>query len=418
MSAGPQQNWIGRKMKIGRYGRKPALAAGVLCALVALSACGAGSSSQSDGGSADTKGGIPVGLLNQGQGASALPDVAAGVQAAVSYLNANGGIDGKKINLISCEDDGTPATSIACANRFVQEKVAAVVEGIDLGSDSAVPILAGANIPLVGHTAFGPVQSDSSDAFFFGAAPGAYFAGPAVVVAKNMGLKSLAFTDVDAPPVRAYVNSVLEPVAKAQGLKLYVNYFPASAPNYSSVMASLLAGHPGAVLFIASQQDCTGLLQAARNLDYKGKILAGSCTDFINANPAAAEGVFTASDLYQDGDSNLPADKKAELAIYDAAMANNEQYKDGFSQDSFSAMMDLGAVLKSTNGDYSSSAILSALRNIRGMSSFMGQTLNCDGKQWPGEKAVCASGLIEYQVKGGRLSNFTNGFIDPSKYLG
>jgi hypothetical protein len=99
-------------------------------------------------------------------------------------------------------------------------------------------------------------------------------------------------------------------------------------------------------------------------------------------------------------------------------MAKNEQYKDGFSQDSFSAMMDLGAVLKSTNGDYSSSAILSALRNIRGMSSFMGQTLNCDGKQWPGEKSVCASGLIEYQVKDGRLSNFTNGFVDPSKYLG
>jgi branched-chain amino acid transport system substrate-binding protein len=81
-------------------------------------------------------------------------------------------------------------------------------------------------------------------------------------------------------------------------------------------------------------------------------------------------------------------------------------------------MMDLATVVKSTKGDYSSSAILSALRNVRGVSGFMGQTLNCDGKQWPGAKSVCASGLIEYQVKDGRLSDFTNGFVNPSKYLG
>ncbi|MFE5564001.1 ABC transporter substrate-binding protein [Amycolatopsis japonica] len=382
--------------------------------MLALNACG--SSSQSGGSSA--KDGIPVGFLNQGQGAAALPNAGAGAPAAVSYLNENGGINGKKINLITCDTDGTPATSVACANRFVQEKVAVVIQGIDLGSDSAVPILAGANIPLVGHTAFGPVQSNSSSAFFFGAAPGAYTAGPAVVVSKNMGLKSLAFTNIDAPPARAYTKIALEPVAKALGLGLDVSYYPAAAPNYSSVMASLLAKRPDAVLIIGPEQVCTGMLQAAKNLGYQGKILAGSCSAFIKADPASAEGVFTASDLYQAGDDKVPADKKAELAIYDTAMAKNEKYKDGFSQNSFSAMMDLGAVLKSTNGDYSSSAILTALRNIRGMSSFMGQTLNCDGKQWPGEKAICGSGLIEYQVKDGRLSNFTNGFVDPSKYLG
>lgn len=397
-------------MKLGRYGRKPALAAGVLCAMFALSACGAGNASQSDG--------IKVGFLNQGQGAAALPNAGAGVPAAVDYLNAHGGINGKKIHLITCDTDGTPATSVACANRFVQEKVAVVVQGIDLGSDSAVPILEGANIPLVGHTGFGPVQSDSSHAFFFGAAPGAYTAGPAVVVAENMGLKSLAFTNIDAPPARAYTEIALEPVAKELGLELDVSYYNAASPNYSSVMASLLAKRPDAVLIIGPEQVCTGMLQAAKNLGYEGKILAGSCSAFIKADPASAEGVFTASDLYQPGDDKVPADKKAELAIYDTAMAKNEKYKDGFSQNSFSAMMDLAAVLKSTNGDYSSSAILSALRNIRGMSSFMGQTINCDGKEWPGEKSICGSGLIEYQVKDGRLFNFTNGFVDPSKYLG
>ena len=408
-------------MKLGTYGRTPALAAVALSAMVALSGCGAGSSSGSDVGSTGAeavKGGIPVGFLNQGQGAAALPNAGAGAPAAVTYLNAHGGINGKKINLITCDTDGTPATSVACANRFVQEKVAVVVQGIDLGSDSAVPILEGAGIPLVGHTGFGPVQSNSSHAFFFGAAPGAYTAGPAVVVAENMGLKSLAFTNIDAPPARAYTKIALEPVVKNLGLDLDVSYYPASAPNYSSVMASLLAKRPDAVLIIGPEQVCTGMLQAAKSLGFKGKILAGSCTAFIKADPASAEGAFTASDLYQAGDDTLPADKKAELAIFDGAMAKNEKYKDGFSQNSFSATMDLATVLKTTNGDYSSTAILEALRNVRDMSSFMGQTLNCDGKQWPGEKSVCGAGLIEYEVKDGRLSNFTNGFVNPSKYLG
>jgi hypothetical protein len=48
----------------------------------------------------------------------------------------------------------------------------------------------------------------------------------------------------------------------------------------------------------------------------------------------------------------------------------------------------------------------------------MGQQLNCDGKQWPAEKSVCASGLIEYQVKDGHRVPFTDGFVNGQSFVG
>jgi len=407
-----------------RYHRGAAIAAGLLLLTTALAGCSssqsaAGSSSQPSGASA-TGGPISVGFLNQGQGTMAFPDFAAGTAAAVTYLNGHGGISGRQVKLVSCDTDGTAASSVACANRFVQDKVPVVLQGIDFQSDAALPILAGAGIPMVGHTAFGAAQANSPDAFFFGAATGAYLVVPLVVMAKNLGLHSVSYTAADVPTNRAFVAANLAPAAKALGLKMTAHYYPPTAPNYVTVFAAAAANHPDAVFFTAAEPDCTGLVAAAKTLGYKGKVFAGSCSSFIKQDPTSASGVFTDSDLYlTDNTSGISADKSAEVKIYLAAMAQGySKYQDGFAQMTFSSMMDLASVLKTISGDITGSSVLASLSKLQDMSSFMGQVLKCDGKQWPGEKSVCASGLMEYQVKGADRVPFTDGFVNGRSYVG
>lgn len=401
-----------------------AAAAGVTA--VTLAACGGSSpSSTAQGGatagtpastasSAATVQPVTVGFLNEQLGAIAFPDFGAGAQAARVYINDHGGIGRRPLQFLNCYTDGSPTSSIACANRFVAAHVSAVLEGIDVGSDAAVPILASAGIPLVGHTAFGNVQSNSPDAFFFGAATGAYDVVPLQVMARNLGLHSVTYLAEDNPQDRGFVTADSVPAARSLGLKYKPIFYNAATPNYQSSIASAMATGAQALFFTAPEPDCTSLVSAARTLGYKGAIVAGSCSAFIASDGVTSNGVFTASDLYvPDDSSGVPTAAAAQVSTYISAMNSYApKYTQGFAQDTFSSTMDLATVLRGMTGNISGQAVLAALRGINGQQSFMGQALDCNGRQWPGERAACASGLIEYQVRAGKRVMYTHGFVN------
>lgn len=393
---------------------------GAVVALVAaatLSGCSSSSDADSSGsGLTSTAEGTPIkiGFLNQGAGAMALADFGAGGTVGAEQVNADGGINGHPIDLEVCNVDGTPAASVKCANQFVANDVVAVVQGIDLSSDSALEILAGAGIPFVGHTPFGAVQSDSPDAWFFGVAPGANYGVPLQTLKEEYDASSVAFINPDSPVTRAVADANLIPVAEKLDLELTTNFYNAASPNYSSVFASAVADDPDAVFMIAPEADCTGFVQAGRALGYDGKIFAGSCSQFVTADPGSAEGVLTSSDVYLTDDTSTLPDLVAEqIDTYSSAMSGQPASNiNGFSQMTFSAMQDLAAVARTINGDVTSESLRTALQEVAGMDSFMGQPLTCDGKQWPNSISVCAPGLLVYEVKDGKRQLISDGFVN------
>ena len=356
---------------------------------------------------------VTVGFLNEQQGAVAFPTFGAGAQAARRYLDGHGGIDGRPLKFLDCYTDGSTAAAVACANRFVTAHVPVVLEGISIGSDAAVPILAGAGIPLVGHTAFGNVQSNSRDAFFFGAATGAYDVVPLEVMKHDLHLSSVTYMAGTNAQDRGFVADDSRPAARSLGLKYQAIYYNGTSPNFQSTVGSAIATGAQAIFFTAPEPTCTSLVAAARTLSYKGPIFAGSCSAFIKADGKQANGVFTASDLFVPDDTKgVPAAAKKQLATYEKAMnAYAPQYTNGFAQDTFSSTMDLATALRTIHGAVDAASVLKALRHIDGQKSFMGQPLDCNGKQWPGERAACASGLIEYRVHDGKRVMYTKGFV-------
>ncbi|MDA8075337.1 MAG: ABC transporter substrate-binding protein [Actinomycetota bacterium] len=391
--------------------------------LIAVSAAGepAGATSRAISGrnGSSDRSAVTVGFLNEQEGAVAFPTFGAGAQAARIYLDHHGGIHGRPLRFLDCYTDGSTAGAVACANRFVAAHVPVVLEGISIGSDAAVPILAGAGIPLVGHTAFGNVQSNSSDAFFFGAATGAYDVVPLEVMRRDLHISSVTYMAATNPQDRGFVEDDSMPASRALGIRYKAIYYNGTSPNFQSTVGAAIATGAKALFFTAPDPTCTSLVAAARTLSYKGAIFAGSCSAFIKADGSSADGVFTASDLYVPGDmKGYPMRAKEQLSVYEKAMDHYApQYTDGFAQDTFSSTMDLATALSKIRGRIDARTVLDALRRIDGQQSFMGQSLDCDGKQWPGERAACASGLIEYQVHGGRRVLYTKGFVNGEKLV-
>lgn len=376
--------------------------------LAALAATGA-----TAGGAAGAP--VVIGFLDQEKGAVAFPDFGAGARAARAYLNAKlHGINGRSLKFVECSTDGSPETSIDCANRFVQAKVVAVLEGLDFGADAALPILKAAGIPLVGHTAFGAAQLVSKNAFFFGAALPAFGASPLKLMSKTLGVKSVVYMGQDNAVVRAFADSGVVPPAKRLGMKITTLFYSATNPDFTQTVTTALASHPDALFFTAPEPDCTGLVAAIRQVGFKGPVFAGSCTAFIGAESQSAEGVYTSNDLWApSAAASAPKDKAAQLKTFVTQMKKRspKYVTSGFAQFSFSSTMDIAAILRNVKGKITAASVTRQLRATRKLPSFMGQPISCDGHQWPGQPSACASGVIEFRVHAGTRQKSSNGFV-------
>ena len=120
-------------------------AAAVLAAS-ALAGCGGGSGSKSDG---DT---IKIGtdLEMTGNQAAYGQDAMRGAKLAVEEINKNGGVLGKKLELVSLDNKSEPSEAASAAQKLVDEGVVAVVApNMSSNTLAAVPILDGAKIPSI-----------------------------------------------------------------------------------------------------------------------------------------------------------------------------------------------------------------------------------------------------------------------------
>src|SRR5258707_9456344 len=110
---------------------------------------------------------IKIGLITalSGQSARAGEAITRGLQVAIDELNANGGVLGKKLELVRRDDEATPAKGVIAARELLfREKVAVLFGGLDTPvSIAIVPIMNEAKVPFMGPWAAGtPITKNGS----------------------------------------------------------------------------------------------------------------------------------------------------------------------------------------------------------------------------------------------------------------
>lgn len=105
-----------------------------------------------------------------------VPEPKVGAEAAAAAINAAGGIDGRPLEVIYCNDQNDPNAAEQCAREAVDEQVVAVVGSFSLaGGARVIPILEAASIPYVGSAVLSGEDMTSAIAFpLTGSTPGTF----------------------------------------------------------------------------------------------------------------------------------------------------------------------------------------------------------------------------------------------------
>ncbi|MFE2278775.1 ABC transporter substrate-binding protein [Streptomyces sp. NPDC059454] len=129
--------------------RAGALTTGALVACASLAA-GCGIVPGATGGSGDDG---PITVMTwapQDTKATNKPGMPAFAKAYARWVNSQGGINGRRLHVLTCNDENDTVAAARCARRAVQEGAVAVVGSYSQYTDSFMPALEGSGIPYIG----------------------------------------------------------------------------------------------------------------------------------------------------------------------------------------------------------------------------------------------------------------------------
>jgi branched-chain amino acid transport system substrate-binding protein len=338
---------------------------------------------------------ITVGWVNTDNGAFAFPETTTMAESAIEYVNGHGGINNHPLKLSKCSTDGTPASSVQCANQFVAEKVAAVLVGYDVTLDAAADIYQNAGLRLVSALVT-PKNAGNPEDTTFGPPPALVFSG-APAIFKLIGADRIQFVYSDTgPAVEQIFESVADSVNGA-GMSASLSPVAAANPDVTAAINAAKAKDADTLYFLFAENDCTNAIRTARQLGWDGKIFAGTCSKFIEDLGEQAAGVYTQGNAFsfrsRESAIEVIPGLKPEFNVYEsAAKANAPEYlTSNNALFGFSVVMTFAEAARTITGTLDQASIGKALAAYHGR-QFLGTEQDCSTKPVPG--AACGSELV------------------------
>jgi branched-chain amino acid transport system substrate-binding protein len=369
----------------------------VLVAGLILTACSSTPKSTTASGAGTAAKGKPISVyfLND-QGTSSPvnePEATESAQAAIDYINDQlGGVNGRPLSMQTCFLDETSATTTKCANQAVAAHPDVIVNGLGSLDNIAATIADQAHIPFVVYSG----STEEPNAFRFTDDQ----LGPAVaaaIIAKQHGASSLTDIELNFPIVTDAVTAAA-PAIKGLGIDLRTETITIDTADQSPQWEAATSQNPGAIVLEQDPADCVAAATAKATLGYKGLFIIDADCDtpaVQTAGGTALNGTVIIADQASADVSN------ADVKVYISALAkySPEVIADGLtlspnSANSFQDFMNLYRVLKAVKNPASidASTIMSAMKAATNVPVFMGDgaTFTCDGKQVPGDPALCS----------------------------
>lgn len=195
---------------------------------------------------------IPVGcLMPVSAGPAAGPNLIKAAQYAIGQVNAGGGIDGKKLELLVEDEGPTAATALYAVHKLVEEKKVQVVIG-GTTSDAVVniaPYLAGRGVLLVSPSATSVALAGQDwSKWVYRVCPSDSLQGGVIAgLIKERGLKKVAILVQDTVYGRGVEQSASDYIKGLAEVVISLHYDPAKL-SYLSELNSIKDAKPDCVL--------------------------------------------------------------------------------------------------------------------------------------------------------------------------
>jgi branched-chain amino acid transport system substrate-binding protein len=355
---------------------------------------------------------IKVGYINQQGGSTfSAPEYTEGAELAVSYVNGHlNGFGGHPVQLVRCYTDGTPASSAACANQMVDDKVPLVIQGQD-SNTASVPILAKAGIPYVVPNGVGPSESDTPGVFTLTVNLSGGIAGMAKY-ASDRGWRKVALLALDLPSESQSFQKFTGPVYAKAGVRYQLIYVPPGTPDQTPQVSAAMSGHPDAILFAGDVNTCTSFLKAVAALGVTTPVfLVGSCAgkSVLASVPATAlENAYVLSSVDL---SNTGTDAQT----FETLLRQQDPNADPQSirlRLGYLSVVTLARILKGFTGDPTAENLMTAIRSANDVPLPFGRgaVVTCNGTAIPGQPSVCSPNTLLLKVQGPDEFAFVNVF--------
>lgn len=339
---------------------------------------------------------VKVGFVStEGGAAVSLPEMREGAEAAVEYLNKNGGgIAGKPVELVVCKQQEEPTSAAACANQFVEQKVAAVLSPGTSQGPAIVPIVVGAGIPYVTLNGVAPIELTSPEVAALSAGlPGTLTA--AATAAQQEGMSKFTFFASDGGGIAAMIDQMGKPIFQGFGVELDVVPVALGVPDPTPVVTAGLAGNPDGVSFIGDAATCTSVLKAVQTTaPTMKKVLIPTCLDESVVQAIGIGNVegnigITATDALSDRSDSVLF--RSILAQYAPELSPT-----GYGSTGYQTVMALAGATTGITGEVTAASIREALRTAENveMPAGGGITFTCNGSAFPMMPSICSKQML------------------------
>ncbi|GAA1851353.1 hypothetical protein GCM10009836_34160 [Pseudonocardia ailaonensis] len=215
---------------------------------------------------------VKIGVIAPVNASISYPDVPAAAKAAARSLNAKGGINGRPIEIVYCNDRFEANQAAACARQLVGEGVVATAGNFTaVGQANVLGVFGAADIASVGVFDAGPAGTDAHSFVFQGSVP-LNNAGQAKYAAQSAKRVALVFSEQQsATPGIALSQRIIE---SAGGTITSIVRTP-NTGDLSPQASATVAGNPDAVILNGAQAAIGIVMKNMVQLGFKGKFFVG-----------------------------------------------------------------------------------------------------------------------------------------------
>ena len=253
-----------------------------------------------------------------------------GIEAAFAEANRNGGIGGRRLELVSLDDAYEPEAAVTNTQRLISEEgVFALIGAVGTPtSRSATPVAAAAGTPYVAPFTGAAFLRDPKWRNVVNLRA-SYNQETEEIVARliaDRGAERIAVMFQDDSFGRAGYRGVLEALDRRDMEPVAIGLYPRNTTAVRTALLDLQQGDPDAVVLVGAYEPVAALIAWARHL---GKDWAFVTISFVGSNALAEElgpvgaGVFVTQVVPFPTDDSLPvvASYLQALAAYDSAAA-------------------------------------------------------------------------------------------------
>ncbi|ATW24604.1 ABC transporter substrate-binding protein [Candidatus Formimonas warabiya] len=223
-----------------------------------------------------------------------------GAEAAVKFINDNGGVLGGHPLKLIVEDTATdPAQAASAAEKLVsRDKVIALIGAFNSSSTGAVmPIAKKYEIPLISAISTSPKLTEEGNTWFFRAVgTSQYFVKAfAETVCEKLDVKNIAYIYENGDWGRNSVSEFSKTVTALGGKNLTEQVVNASDADLYTQLTAIKNSNPDAIYAVSNLANAVRIAQQARELGIDVPIIgegAWSSGDFFKNAGQAAEGIY------------------------------------------------------------------------------------------------------------------------------